>query len=141
MKIMLDKTSGLKSNNISQMNNIIYNLWRYFENKVVQNKASKPSVTNKAKPSNNISRFIYREQNNIFCASFVMSVSNQVLLFEREGLSTITSVATSDSNSKLTYEAPGYFEINNNKLYFHSNRKDIKELSDKYYVYITGELV
>lgn len=136
MKIFLDKTSNLKQANIKEINNIVFNLWRYFETKTVQGKASKPKMSSQVnKISCTVSRFIYREQSGLFCCSFVMD-NKEAFLFEKSGLSSIT-VYTSDSNNKLKYEAPGTFSVVNGCVYYKPNRTDA---SEKYYVYMYGDV-
>lgn len=136
MKIFLDKTSKLKTANIKEINSLVFNLWRYFENKTVQGKAVKPKVNSKVtRISSTVSRFIYREQSGTFSCSFVME-NKESFLFESSGINNIT-VCTSDSDSKLKYEAPGTFSIINDCVYYKPDRTDV---SEKYYVYISGEV-
>lgn len=140
MKIFLDKTSGLKEANIKEINNLAFNLWRYFEQQTTQKYKEKKKLKSAVKnTSHNISRFIFRSYNNIFNCSFVLNINKEeIKLFELDGLSSLNSVATSDSDTSLDYEAPGKFYIKNEALYFKPSRADLIELSTKYYVFITG---
>lgn len=136
MKIFLDKTSNLKQANIKEVNNIVFNLWRYFENKIVQSKKSKPKVNSQvSKVSSTVSHFIYREQNGIFSCSFVME-NKESFLFEKNGITCIT-VYSSDSSNKLKYEAPGTFSIVKDCVYYKPNRTDV---SERFYVFMFGEI-
>lgn len=142
MKLFLDKTSGLKEANIKEINNLAFNLWRYFEQNTTQKYKEKYKLKSAVKnTSHNISRFIFRSYNNIFNCSFVLNINKEeIKLFELEGLSSLNSVATSDSDTSLDYEVPGKFYIKNKALYFKPSRSDLIELSTKYYVFITGTL-
>lgn len=141
VKTFLDKTSGLKEANIKEVNNLAFNLWRYFEKQTIQKYKDKYKLKSTVKnTSHNISHLLYRSYNNIFNCSFILNINNnqEIKLFEVDGLTNINSVASSDSNDLLDYEAPGSFYIKNEALYFKPNRTDLKELSTKYYVFITG---
>lgn len=143
VKIFLDKSSGLKQPNIDEINNLAFNLYRYFEQSTIQNYKEKTKLKSDVRDvSPSVSRLVYRSYGDVYNASFVLDIKtkNEIKLFSVEGLKSISSITSSDSNDEMSYEAPGVFSVKNESLYFTPNRTDLKDISSRYYVFTTGVL-